>query len=72
MAAVAAGTAAAIVSPVGGVSVPAAAQAACGWPLAIAGALEQIPAPSQEHLDALRALHARTDRAHSTHHPLPL
>ena len=51
---------------------PAAAQAACGWPLALAATLEQIEPPSQEHLDALRALHARTDRAHATLHPLPL
>jgi glutaconate CoA-transferase subunit B len=51
---------------------PAAAQAACGWPLAIADTLEQIAPPSLEHLEALRALHARTDRAHSTLHPFPL
>jgi len=51
---------------------PEAVRAACGWPLRVAARIEDIEPPSIEHLEALRALHARSDRAHATHHPLPL
>jgi glutaconate CoA-transferase subunit B len=37
---------------------------ATGWPLRVAARVEQIPPPSAEELEALRALHARTARAH--------
>jgi glutaconate CoA-transferase subunit B len=51
---------------------PAAAQAACGWPLGLFATLESIEPPSSAHLEALRALHERSDRAHAVHHPLPI
>ena len=51
---------------------PAAARAACGWPLAFAEHIETVEPPSPLHLQVLRALHARSDKAHATHHPLPL
>jgi len=42
-----------------------AAQAATGWPLRIAAALETLPAPTPAELAALRDLEARTQRAHA-------
>jgi glutaconate CoA-transferase, subunit B len=37
---------------------------ATGWPLKVADRIEQVPPPTPEELDALRALHARTAQAH--------
>jgi glutaconate CoA-transferase subunit B len=51
---------------------PEAARAACGWPLGFADRIETVEPPSAVHLEALRALHARSDKAHATHHPLPI
>jgi glutaconate CoA-transferase subunit B len=51
---------------------PEEARVACGWPLAFAPGIDTVAPPSAEHLEALRALHARSDRAHATHHPLPI
>ena len=51
---------------------PEAARAACGWPLGYAARIETVEPPSVGHLEALRALHARSDKAHATHHPLPI
>ena len=51
---------------------PAAAQAACGWPLGRFAVLESIEPPSRTHLEALRALHERSERTHAVHHPLPI
>jgi glutaconate CoA-transferase subunit B len=51
---------------------PESARKACGWPLAIAEHLETVPPPQANHLEVLRALHARSDRAHAMHHPLPI
>jgi len=36
-----------------------------GWPLKISPDLRHVPAPRASELEALRALHARTDAAHS-------
>ena len=36
----------------------------CGWPLRFADAVEETPAPSEDELGVLRALHARTRKAH--------
>ena len=41
------------------------ARGAIGWPLALADAVAIIPAPTQQELDTLRALHARTREAHA-------
>jgi glutaconate CoA-transferase, subunit B len=48
------------------------ARAAVGWPLAIASQLERIAPPTTNELDTLRALHARTARAHQRPVELPL
>ena len=40
--------------------------AATGWPLRIASALETTPPPTKAEIETLRALHARTARAHGT------
>ncbi|GJE72237.1 CoA-transferase subunit beta [Methylorubrum podarium] len=40
--------------------------AACGWPLRFVEALAETPAPSEEELSVLRALHARTSLAHGS------
>jgi glutaconate CoA-transferase subunit B len=42
------------------------ALAATGWPLRFAATVEITPAPTREELEALRALHARTMRAHGS------
>ena len=42
-----------------------AARAACGWPLAVARDLEELPPPEESDLRVLRDLHARTDAAHA-------
>jgi glutaconate CoA-transferase, subunit B len=44
---------------------PEAARAACGWPLAVAADLTELPAPQASDLRVLRELHARTDEAHA-------
>ena len=36
----------------------------CGWPLRFAGDLAETPAPTDNELGVLRALHERTRRAH--------
>lgn len=41
------------------------ARSAVGWPLAVASTLRTIPPPNASELDALRALNARTEAAHS-------
>ena len=43
-----------------------AAQAATGWPLAVADDLEVLPAPEAEDLRVLRELNERTQAAHAT------
>jgi len=40
-------------------------RAAIGWPLVVAEHLDTIAAPSAHELDTLRALNARTQRAHA-------
>lgn len=40
-------------------------RAACGWPLKIAGDIGETAPPSDEELQVLRDLHARTRRAHA-------
>ena len=40
--------------------------AECGWPVKIAAALAETPAPSETELDVLRALEARTAAAHGS------
>jgi len=45
-----------------------AAQAATGWPLRVAGDVEQLPAPDPADLVCLRDLHARSNAAHA--HPV--
>jgi glutaconate CoA-transferase subunit B len=47
------------------------AEAATGWPLATAQTVEQVPPPKEEELDALRDLHARTEKAHKRARTLP-
>lgn len=42
-----------------------AARAATGWPLAVAGRIETLPAPESADLEALRDLEARTREAHA-------
>jgi len=49
-----------------------AAQAACGWPLRTADRVEVIAPPDLEELEALRALHARTQAAHAVGVKLPI
>jgi glutaconate CoA-transferase, subunit B len=44
---------------------PAAARAACGWPLAVAADLATLPPPADTDLRVLRELHARTEEAHA-------
>ncbi|MGW9330708.1 CoA-transferase subunit beta [Bosea sp. NPDC055594] len=39
-------------------------QAGCGWPLRFAADLSETPAPSDQELEVLRGLHARTRQAH--------
>ena len=39
-------------------------QAGCGWPLRFAADLTETPAPSDQELEVLRGLHARTRQAH--------
>lgn len=39
-------------------------QASCGWPLRFAADLTETPAPSDQELEVLRGLHARTRQAH--------
>ena len=41
------------------------AQSAVGWPLQLAARIEQVEPPTAVELETLRALHARTARAHS-------
>jgi glutaconate CoA-transferase subunit B len=41
-----------------------AARAATGWPLRVADRLTELPPPTAEELEALRALQARTRAAH--------
>jgi glutaconate CoA-transferase, subunit B len=51
------------------------AQAACaatGWKLQSFARVEEIEPPEARHLEALRALHRRSNLAHARHHPLPL
>jgi len=43
----------------------AAARAATGWPLAVAGTPEELPPPAAADLEVLRELHAATERAHA-------
>jgi glutaconate CoA-transferase, subunit B len=42
------------------------AQAATGWPLKVSAQLEATEPPTQEELEALRDLHARTAKAHGS------
>ncbi|MBS0394361.1 MAG: CoA-transferase subunit beta [Proteobacteria bacterium] len=51
---------------------PADAVRATGWPLAVAERLEVIAPPTTVELEALRALHARTQTAHSRPVELPV
>jgi glutaconate CoA-transferase subunit B len=44
---------------------PAAAVAACGWPLKVAAELRQLPPPGAEEILQLRALNERTRIAHA-------
>jgi glutaconate CoA-transferase subunit B len=39
-------------------------RAGCGWPLRFAADLTETPAPSDQELEVLRGLHARTRQAH--------
>jgi glutaconate CoA-transferase subunit B len=41
-----------------------AVQAQCGWPLRFSADLTETPAPTQNELEVLRALHERTRKAH--------
>jgi glutaconate CoA-transferase, subunit B len=51
---------------------PEAARAACGWPLAVAADLTELPPPEDTDLRVLRELHARTDEAHARPVRIPL
>ena len=46
-------------------------RAAIGWPLTLAETVEQITPPTQQELETLRALHARTRQAHAQPVVLP-
>jgi len=48
------------------------ARAATGWPLQVAADVATLAQPSQQELETLRALHARTREAHNRAVRLPV